>query len=118
MNALLSFIYGLLVKIVDDIYDNNLITDFKYLFVIIFLLLTTYIIFLTKELGMCLAAGLIANGFMGMFHFYRIDIFPWKMSVLLGLIGFIYHFYYISIFTFWCTFELVSNKRINNNITF
>jgi len=92
--------YSFFLKIVDDIHDNNLILDFKYLFVTILLLLTAYIIFLTKELGMCLSAGLIANGFMGMFHFYRIDIFPWKMSVLLGLIGFIYHFSYMKEFLY------------------
>ena len=92
MNALLSFIYGFLVKLVDEIYDNNIMLDFKYLFVIILLLLTASIIFFTKDLGMAWSLFLISLGFFGIFHAPFIDILPWKLSVLLGLIGFIYHF--------------------------
>ena len=48
MNGVLSFIYGVLVKIVDDIYDNNFLLKYKYFFVTTLLLLTAYIIFFTN----------------------------------------------------------------------
>mgnify|MGYP001469786311 CR=1 FL=1 len=92
MYALLSYIYGFLVKLVDDIYDNNFMLKFKNLSVISLLLLTAYIIFFTKELGMSWSLILISLGFLGILHLPLIDILPWKLSVLLGLIGFIYHF--------------------------
>ena len=92
MNALLSFIYGFLVKIVDDIYDNDFMLKFKNLFVIILLLLTAYIIFFTKELGISWILILISLGILGIFHSPLIDILPWKLSVVLGFIGFIYYF--------------------------
>ena len=91
MNALLSFIYGFLVKIVDDIYDNDFMLKFKNLFVIIILLLTAYIIFFTKELGISWILILISLGILGIFHSPLIDILPWKLSVVLGFIGFIYY---------------------------
>ena len=92
MNALLSLIYGFLVKIVDDIYDNNFMLKFKNLFVISLLLLTAYIIFFTKELGISWILTLIAMGVLGLFHSPLIDILPWKLSVLLGYMGLFYHF--------------------------
>ena len=100
MNVLLSFIYGFLVKIVDDIYDNNFMLHFKNLFVISLLLLTVYIIFFTQELAIAWSIILITLGFLGIFHSPFIDILPWKFSVLLGLIGFIYHFYNIKDFLY------------------
>jgi hypothetical protein len=92
MNALLSFIYGILVKIVDDIYDNNLLLNYKYLFVSLLLLLTAYIIFFTKDLYILWTIALVGLGIIGVIHPPLIDILPWKVSVGLGLVGFIYHF--------------------------
>ena len=78
MNVLLSFIYGFLVKIVDDIYDNNFMLDFKYLFVTILLLLTAYIIFFTKELGMSWSLILMFWGILGIFHppIFELKVIP------------------------------------------
>ena len=92
MNALLSFIYGVLVKIVDDIYDNNILLKYKYLFVSALLLLTAYIIFFTKDLYILWAPALVGLGIIGLFHPPLIDILPWKLSACIGLIGYIYHF--------------------------
>ena len=79
MNALLSFIYGVLVKIVDDIYDNNILLKYKYLFVSALLLLTAYIIFFTKDLYILWAPALVGLGIIGLFHPPLIDILPWRI---------------------------------------
>jgi len=92
MNALLSFIYGVLVKMVDDIYDNNILLKYKYVFISALLLLTAYIIFFTKDLYILWAPALVGLGIIGLFHPPLIDILPWKLSACIGLIGYIYHF--------------------------
>jgi len=91
MNGVLSFIYGVLVKIVDDIYDNNFLLKYKYFFVTTLLLLTAYIIFFTKELYILWTIALVGLGILGLIHPPLTDILPWKISVGLGLIGFVYH---------------------------
>ena len=53
---------------------------------------TAYIIFFTKELGISWILILISLGILGIFHSPLIDILPWKLSVVLGFIGFIYYF--------------------------
>ena len=82
MNALISFIYGALVKIVDDIYDNNILLKYKYVFVTALLLLTTYIVFFTKDLYILwiIALGIMGSS-VGLFHAPLIDILPWKLSL-------------------------------------
>jgi len=100
MNAVLSFIYGVLVKIVDDIYDNNFLLKYKYFFVTTLLLLTAYIIFFTKELYILWTIALVGLGILGLIHPPLTDILPWKISVGIGLIGFIYHFSSIKDFIF------------------
>ena len=54
--------------------------------------MTAYIIFFTKELGISWILILISLGILGIFHSPLIDILPWKLSVVLGFIGFIYYF--------------------------
>ena len=100
MNALLSFIYGVLVKMVDDIYDNNILLKYKYVFISALLLLTAYIIFFTKDLYILWAPALVGLGIIGLFHPPLIDILPWKLSVCIGLIGYIYHFSRIKAVTY------------------
>ena len=101
MNALISFIYGALVKIVDDIYDNNILLKYKYVFVTALLLLTTYIVFFTKDLYILWIIALgIMGSIVGLFHAPLIDILPWKLSIMIGLTGFIYRFSSIKAFVF------------------
>ncbi len=76
MNALLSFIYGVLVKIVDDIYDNNILLKYKYLFVSALLLLTAYIIFFTKDLYILWAPALVGCVPMNTYSPHRCDFCP------------------------------------------
>ena len=62
---IISFIFGLLVKIVDDINDYNVYKKVKVPFEAILVLLTIYILFIDKQLSPIASSIFFLGGIIG-----------------------------------------------------
>ena len=93
LNNIISFIYGIIINIVDDIYDMNILQNYKLFFEGILLIITIYIIFFTKRLGLVLTI-LFTIGFFPANYFipHTINDRMWKVTIALSFIGLLYHF--------------------------
>jgi len=90
--SFIAFIHGIFFKIVDDMYDNNLLPKFKFLANVILQLITIYIIFFTKYFGMVWSLIIVFGGIGGMFLARdSISAPPWILTIILGVLGLIYH---------------------------
>ena len=90
--SFIAFIHGIFFKIVDDMYDNNLLPKFKFLANVILQLITIYIIFFTKYFGMVWSLVIVIGGIGGMFLARdSISAPPWILTIILGVLGLIYH---------------------------
>ena len=87
----IAFLYGLLVKIVDDINDFHIFLEYKQFYEILLILLTIYVLFFNKKLSpiaSCIfgIGGLIAFLFIP----HAVDAIIWKLIILLSIPGCIY----------------------------
>jgi len=91
INKYIAFLFGILVKIVDDINDFNIFNKYKLFYETILILLTIYILFFNKGLSpiaSCIfgIGGLIAYVFIP----HAVDAIIWKLIILLSIPGCIY----------------------------
>jgi len=90
MNSnIISFIFGVLVKIVDDINDYNIYKEFQTSFESILLLLTMYILFLDKQLHAVASSIFFLGGIIGLvFAPHIVDAQIWRWIILLSILPF------------------------------
>jgi len=96
MSEWISFFYGVLTKIVDDINDMEILTDYKLSSEILLLALTLYVLFIDKYLsplasGIFFLGGLIALVFAPA----AVDANIWKLIIFMSFFSFTYHLSYI-----------------------
>ena len=60
--SVVAFIQGIFLKIVDDMYDNNLFPDFKFAANVILQLITIYILFFTEYFGLVWSVVIVFGG--------------------------------------------------------
>ena len=87
MNTLyISFIYGILVKIVDDIIDLNIFQSYSLFFQCLLLGLTIYIIFFNTDLS-TIASFIFTIGGLIAFIFipHSVNATIWKLIILLSI---------------------------------
>ena len=90
--SVVAFIHGMFIKIVDDMYDNNVLPKFKLIANIILQLITIYILFFTKYFGLIWSLVIVFGG-MGGIILARdtVSAPPWMLTIILGMFGLIYH---------------------------
>jgi len=133
MSEWISFFYGVLTKIVDDINDMEILKDYKLSFELLLLGLTLYVLFMNKSLsplasGIFFLGGLIALVFAPAAAEAEI----WKLIIFISFFPFLYHlsnvhnlvqnteskdiynFLYISIPLFICAtlFSLIEDRLV------
>ena len=92
MSAWISFFYGVLTKIVDDINDMEILMDYKLSFELLLLGLTLYVLFMNKSLsplasGIFFLGGLVALVFAPA----AVDADIWKLIIFISFFPFLYH---------------------------
>jgi len=88
----LSFIHGILSNIVDYIYDSNLFLDYKFIFELLFLILTLFLLFINKYISF-FGSGLFLFGGIAGFLLapHAVDAFIWKLCIAISIPIFLYH---------------------------
>ena len=90
--SVVAFIQGIFLKIVDDMYDNNLFPDFKFAANVILQLITIYILFFTEYFGLVWSVVIVFGGAAAlMFSQDTVNAPPWILTIILGVFGLIYH---------------------------
>ena len=90
---IISFIYGFIMNILDDIYDMSIFQNYKLLFECIFLIISVYILFLRDDIGLILTLVCVIGSIVGiLFANHVVNDPAWVISMILGVIGIFYHF--------------------------
>ena len=88
---IISFIFGVLIKIVDDINDYSIYKKFKALFETILVLLTIYILFLDEQLSPIASSIFFLGGIIGLlFAPHIVDAPIWMAIIVLSVLPFLY----------------------------
>jgi len=131
--SVVAFTQGIFLKIVDDMYDNNLLPNFRLIANVILQLITIYIIFFTEYFGLVWSVVIVFVG-LGALILCRDTVTapPWILTIIIGVFGLIYHLptlahYYDTLsynkikeivliilgFTLYRMLELVETKKIS-----
>jgi len=95
-NKYIVLIFGILVKIVDDINDMKIFTEYKVLFEILLIIMSIYVLFFNKDLSMIASAVFFLGGILGLiFTPIAVEASIWKKIIILSIIPFFYHLYHI-----------------------
>ena len=88
---IISFIFGLLVNIIDDINDYNIYKKVKVPFETILILLTIYILFIDKQLRPIASIIFFLGGIIGfLFAPHIVDAPIWMTIIVLSVLPFFY----------------------------
>jgi len=88
---IISFIFGVLIKIVDDINDYHIYKKFKAPFETILILLTIYILFLDEQLSPIASIIFFLGGIIGLlFAPHIVDAPIWMAIIVLSVLPFLY----------------------------
>jgi hypothetical protein len=88
---MLAFLYGMLIKIVDDLIDlefksTALLVNITYVLEIVLICITIYIIYFNKDLGIYLALLFVFGGIVGyLFYPHLIDAPIWVVLILIAI---------------------------------
>jgi len=91
---ILAFIYGVLIKIIDDIYDSNIFLDYKLITDVTVIGLTLFF-FLYDRFVSFFGSGLFTiGGIAGLILIPRsVDAMIWRILIYLAIPIFIYHLF-------------------------
>lgn len=85
-NEYIAFLYGLLVKIVDDINDFHIFTAYKPVFELILILLSVYVVFINKQLAPIASCTFAIGGLIAfLFIPHAVDADIWKFIIILSI---------------------------------
>ena len=88
----ISFIYGILVKIVDDIIDLNIFQSYSLFFQCLLIMLTIYVIFFNTKLSTIASVTFtIGGGIALIFIPHSVSATIWKLIILLSVPKFLQH---------------------------
>ncbi len=88
---IISFIFGVIVNIVDDINDYHIYKEWQFSFELILLLLSVYILFLNKRLSSIASIIFFVGGVCGFIFAPHIIAAPiWKKIIALSVLPFLY----------------------------
>jgi len=88
-NKIIALLYGILVDIVDDINDSNVGVKYKGFLETALILLTIYILFFNRDLGISASFIFTFGGIMGLlFAPHIVDANIWKITIFLGVLAF------------------------------
>ena len=88
---IISFIFGILVNIVDDINDYNIYKKWQTPLETILILLTIYILFLDKQLSPIASSIFFLGGMIGLiFAPHIVDAPIWMAIIVLSILPFLY----------------------------
>ena len=92
MSKWISFFYGILTKIVDDINDMEVLLDYKLSFEILLLVLTLYVLFVDRCLSPLASSIFFLGGLIAMvFAPAAVNADIWKLIIFLSFFSFMYH---------------------------
>lgn len=85
-NNYIAFLYGVLVKIVDDIIDFNIFPQYKLFFEAILLLLTVYVIFFNTLLSGIASCTFAIGGFIALLFIpHTVNATIWRLIIMLAV---------------------------------
>jgi len=85
-NNYIAFLYGVLVKIVDDINDFHIFTEYKLIFEIALTLFTIYVVFFNTILSPISSCTFTLGGFIALLLIpHSVDATIWQLIILLSI---------------------------------
>ena len=85
-NTNIAFLYGILVKIVDDIIDFHIFPQYSLFFQFILILLTIYVVFYNKILSPIASITFTIGGILAFFFIpHSVNSNIWKIIILLSI---------------------------------
>lgn len=88
----ISFIYGILVKIVDDIIDLNIFQSYSLFFQCLLIMLTIYVIFFNTKLSTIASFTFTIGGVIALIFIpHSVSATIWKLIILLSIPKFLQH---------------------------
>jgi len=88
----ISFIYGILVKIVDDIIDLNIFQNYSLFFQCLLIMLTIYVIFFNTKLSTIASFTFTIGGAIALIFIpHSVSATIWKLIILLSVPKFLQH---------------------------
>lgn len=85
-NTNIAFLYGILVKIVDDIIDFHIFPQYSLFFQFILILLTIYVVFYNKILSPIASITFTLGGILAFFFIpHSVNSNIWKIIILLSI---------------------------------
>ena len=85
-NTNIAFLYGILVKIVDDIIDFHIFPQYSLFFQFILILLTIYVVFYNKILSPIASFTFTIGGILAFFFIpHSVNSNIWKIIILLSI---------------------------------
>jgi len=85
-NSNIAFLYGILVKIVDDIIDFHIFPQYSLFFQFILILLTIYVVFYNKILSPIASITFTIGGILAFFFIpHSVNSNIWKIIILLSI---------------------------------
>ena len=88
-NKIIALLYGILVDIVDDINDYNVGVKYKEFMETALILLTIYILFFNRDLGIPASFIFTFGGIIGLlFAPHIVDANIWKITIFLAILAF------------------------------
>jgi len=87
-----SFIYGIIFKLLDEMYDSNILTEYKEITEFIVLVLTVYLILCNKYISFAYSTIFIILYYA--LSSESTEDFVWKAIFFISIVSFIYHLLY------------------------